>query len=86
MELLREHCLVNLRLAVVAPAWSVMTEATVFFVSHCVVPDLTEGAVVLTAVKDAPLRGGLRPSLTSAARVGLAVAGRDEGTVLSGSN
>ena len=40
-----------------------------------------EGAVVLAAVKDAeaPLRGGLRPSLTAAARVGAWCAGRDDG-------
>ena len=44
-------------------------------------PFCGEGAVVLAAVKDAaaPLRGGLRPSLTAAARVGAGCAGRDDG-------
>lgn len=35
-------------------------------------PDRTQHAAVLAPLKDAPLRGGLRPSLTAAARDGRA--------------
>ncbi len=38
-----------------------------------------DGAVVLATVKDEPLRGGLRPSLTATARAGTASTGRDDG-------